>query len=238
MNMITIILPVLNEEDEIESSLETLLSLKTTQRFEFEILVVDGGSTDRTVPLIKELSLRNSKRIRLICGSKKGRASQMNAGAKKARGELLFFLHADVQPVKTALIHIQDALSRSNIVGGAFTIRMNSSRPLMRLINALTVYKTRLSKTPYGDHGIFVRKKDFQKIGGYRDLPLMEDIQFCRDLRRLGKIEILKQPILTSTRRLEKEGPLYGIMRNFVLSTLFAFGVSAEKLARHYPDVR
>lgn len=223
---ISVIIPALNEE---------LAIGRTLGSFEgngaHETIVVDGGSTDGT---LKEATRPGV----LPVSAPPGRAVQMNAGAEKASGDVFLFLHADTRLPHGAMEAIRSALSDPGVVGGAFTLAIDSTKPFLGWVARMANLRTRLTRVPYGDQGIFVRRDTFQEIGGFPAWPLMEDVDFCRRLKKRGRVVILEEKVLTSPRRWEAEGPLYVTLKNRTLVLLFLFGVSPYRLKRWYEDRR
>lgn len=224
--MISIIVPVLNEAKAIESLLEHLLALEG----EHEVIVVDGGSEDGTAALA-------SRYVRVV-SSERGRAKQMNAGAREARGEVLLFLHADCRLPPGAIQSIEAALADPAWVGGCFTLALDENGVVYRVISALTSLRMRLSGRMTGDEGIFVRREVFEQMGGFPEIPLMEDWEFSRRLRAYGRVRQLPLKIIASARRWKE----WGIWRTFwlmrKLRLLYRLGVPPEELRRLYEDVR
>jgi rSAM/selenodomain-associated transferase 2 len=198
-----------------------------------EILVVDGGSSDQTVA---EVAARPA--VRLLT-SARGRARQMNAGAAAARGQVLLFLHADVTLPDDAACWIARTLIEPGVVAGAFrtmTIAESGRRfpgPLLRLADL----RSRYSGLPYGDQALFVRTRAFAAVGGFPELPLMEDLELSRRLRRLGRIEIVPARVAVSGRRFEAQPILQTLLVN-LFPTLYRLGVPPRLLAALYRDPR
>jgi rSAM/selenodomain-associated transferase 2 len=222
---VSAIVPTLNEEASLPRLLEDL------RKQGAEIIVVDGGSSDQTVAIAH----RFEARVKVVPA---GRGRQLNAGAKLAGGEALFFVHADSLIPSDAITAVAEILSSGRFVGGAFSIAANSSRPSIQFIYRAANWRSRRLLLPYGDQGIFALASAFQALGGYREIPLMEDIDFVRRLKRLGSTVILPQAIITSIRRLEQEGVVYGTLRNMALAALFLMGGSPHVLQKYYPHVR
>jgi rSAM/selenodomain-associated transferase 2 len=167
--------------------------------------------------------------------SEPGRGRQLNQGSGAATGEVLIFLHADTKLPPDALISIGDALRDPALAGGAFDLAIDSPRRVFRLIERVASLRTRLTRIPYGDQGIFLRETWFQSLGGYREIPIMEDVDLMRRLKRTGgRVTILPVRVVTSARRWEGDGILYTTLRNWSLVTLFLLGVDAGLLARWY----
>jgi rSAM/selenodomain-associated transferase 2 len=231
MSRISIIIPVLNEKETLPRTLDHL------ERFPAaEIILVDGGSTDGTVALFRPWSDRHSNQKRIVLESDPGRGRQMNAGAKRATGEIFLFLHADSLLPGGAIDAVAEGLRSPAVVGGAFRFRVDSDRIFLRIIEKLANLRSRFLKLPYGDQGIFVRRRIFERLGGYADLPLMEDVDFIRRLKKEGEIVLLEDEITTSPRRWLHEGIYYTSLRNFVLLSLYFGGVSPQRLAKWYPS--
>lgn len=224
---ISIIIPVLHEGEGILSLLDHIHALR--QEIPHEIIIVDGGPESDTLEALGE-------RKDVIClASPAGRARQMNKGSDMARGEVLLFLHADTRLPPDALGKIREALRGSDAVGGAFDLGFASGKIPFKIIGRVASLRSRLTRIPYGDQAIFLKKQYFDRIGGYRDIPLMEDIDLMRRIKkRGGRILILKECVMTSTRRWDKEGILSCTLRNWILSTLYYLGVSPERLNRFY----
>ena len=222
----SIIVPVLNEQYRINSFLDKI----NKQRYDsnFEIIIVDGDLHGGTINAVSDNSI--------ICiTSPKGRGRQMNAGAAKAHGEILVFLHADTTLPDNALGKISLALQDTVYVGGAFNLKIDSDRLFLKYISVRTSLRSRWSRIPYGDQAIFIRKKYFEQIGGFKEIPLMEDVELMRRIKKDGKkIIILPDKVTTSARRWENDGALYTTMRNRILVGLFYLGVNPHKLAKYY----
>lgn len=223
---VSIIIPVLNEESTIASTLEALRRLHS-----WEIIVVDGGSTDKTRD-------RAAKEGVVLAASPPGRARQMNLGASLARGDVLLFLHADTLLPPSGVQDVLSALEDPRCVGGRFDLRLDGGGWIFSIIGFLISLRSRLSKVATGDQAIFVRRKVFEEIGGFPDIPLMEDIAFSRMLKKRGRVACLRSRVVTSARRWEKEGVWRTIFRMWILKLLFLAGVSPFRLRRFYGDAR
>ncbi len=224
MSRIAIILPVLNEEARIADCLTLLQPLRGR---DCELIVVDGGSGDRTVALAESLADR-------VILSPKGRAAQMNAGARQANGDILWFLHADSLPPVDAVARIQAALARPDRCWGRFDVRLSGRHPLLRVVEALMNLRSRLTGIATGDQGIFVRRNLFERVGGYPLIALMEDIALSRLLKRQGRPVCLRQRLTTSSRRWEQNGILRTILLMWRLRLAYFFGADPNQLARIY----
>ena len=226
MYSFSVIIPVLNESPIINHTIEHVY--QRGSGFDPEVIVVDGDSRGDTLAAIK-----NKDVIKII--SPKGRGKQMNRGASVAQGDILLFLHTDTELPKDAFEAISSAMNKLQLVGGAFDLGIKSDRSVFRLVEELVYMRTRLTKVPYGDQAIFMKKEIFDKVSGFKEIPVMEDVEFMRRVKRSGyKICIIPQMVKTSPRRWEKEGVLYCTVRNWALITLYSLGVNPEKLVRFY----
>ncbi len=222
----SIIVPALHESDRINLLIDRLNSLECSEGR--EIVVVDGSPEADTIEAIqceKVIKMRSAK----------GRGRQMNMGASVATGEILIFLHADTELPAGALRKIASVMGQDKYVGGAFELGIKSEKFTHRSWVRLASIRCRLTRIPYGDQAIFIRRDYFMRIGAYREIPLMEDVELMRRIKRFGdKICILPDRVMTSARRWEEEGFLYVSLRNTTLLTLYILGVSPEKLAPFY----
>jgi rSAM/selenodomain-associated transferase 2 len=226
---ISIIVPVLGEAGRINAFLDKLLRIINGRRA--EIIVVDGANDAATISAIAHPDV-----IRIA--SERGRARQMNAGAAIAKGNILLFLHADVELGACAMEHVSAAMSNGEYAAGAFSLDFDNKGLMLRLIAARSNLRCRLSRIPYGDQGIFIKTAYFKQIGGYREIDFLEDVDLMRRIRRDGKkICLLKDKIITSARRWEKEGVLFCTLRNQVMVSLFALGVNPNRLAQFYRKI-
>jgi len=223
---ISVIIPVLNEEKTIASTLDAL-----ARPAPYEIILVDGGSTDRTAEICRRYDVE-------VLVTDRGRARQMNLGARDASGDVLLFLHADTRLPASALSDISESLSDTRYVGGRFDIELDGKHWMLKVIGRLISYRSRISKVGTGDQAIFVRREIFERIGGYPEVPFMEDIAFCRTLKSLGKIACLRSCVITSARRWEIDGVWRTILRMWILKLLYLAGVSPSRLERFYADTR
>jgi len=225
---ISIIIPTLNESLLLQRLLCGLNKIIDSQ---VEIIVVDGGSNDNTLEIA-------SKYAHQVFVTEQGRATQMNYGAAFAKGEVLFFLHADSMLTTNAFQKLKEIVKESAYVGGAFRLQIDSNKLLLSIISQVVNLRSRFFHLVYGDQGIFVRKKNFFEIGRFMVTPLMEDVEFYGRLRASGKTVILDEKILTSARRWEKEGILYATFRNWLLLIMYYMGIPAKQLKKLYLQVR
>jgi rSAM/selenodomain-associated transferase 2 len=221
---ISIIIPVFNEPD-INLALEELQHQKYP---DFEILVVDGDDIGSTIDLIENDSIIKFK-------SSKGRASQMNLGAQKANGDILLFLHADSRLPENGLEKINKIISSGYNVG-CFDIKFQSKNWILReIISRTSSLRGRITRLPYGDQAFFFTKVFFQKINGFPDVPIMEDISIMQKVIKFReKMFIIPEPVLTSDRRWKDEGTLFVMVRNPVISMLYLLGIAPKKLKKFY----
>jgi rSAM/selenodomain-associated transferase 2 len=222
----SIIIPVLNEMAVIREAVGRVRSISGGE--EAEIIIADGDPAGRTLRALPDGAVR-----KLL--SEPGRGRQLNRGAGAASGEILIFVHADTQLPPDALIRIREALRDRTLAGGAFDLTIDSPRRAFRTIERVASLRTRLTRIPYGDQAIFLRRAWFESLGGFRDLPIMEDVDLMRRLKHAGgRIAILPERVVTSARRWEREGIFITTLRNWSLVTLFILGVDAGWLARWY----
>jgi len=233
---ISVIIPTLNEERTI------LATLAHTAALGFdELVVVDGGSLDRTTLLVESygrvVQVPAQSPVQLITAPC-GRARQMNEGAKAGGGEILLFLHADTQLPDDAKTMIEVTLADRRMVGGRFDVRFDRPSMWGTIISTMMNWRSRLSGIATGDQALFVRRHNFEQIGGFADIPLMEDIDFSRRLKREGATAALTATVTTSFRRWEQHGPLRTILLMWGLRFLYWIGFSPHTLNRWYGLVR
>jgi rSAM/selenodomain-associated transferase 2 len=199
--MISVIIPTYNEEKALPATLAQLSS----QAGDYELIVVDGGSTDRTCEIAQA-----QPRARLLT-ARKGRASQMNAGAISARGEWLLFLHADTVLPDDALRNLNALANDQSIQAGGFRHRFPGQDWRLRLISSIDNLRARVTRIIYGDQALFVRRGLFERLGGFPQQPFLEDIAFCQTLKRVTKPVLLDQHVITDSRKFVQ----MGIWRSF-----------------------
>jgi rSAM/selenodomain-associated transferase 2 len=220
--MISVIIPTLNEERVIGSSLRSLLSCDG----EFEIIVADGGSTDKTLDVTG-----GCPGVRHVV-SEKGRGAQMNAGASAARGDILLFLHADTLLPRCAFQRITAAMADRSVVGGCFRLSFDLQSFLLKGFSLVAGINHILFT--YGDQGLFMAARTFNAIGGYKSIPIMEDVEIQRRLRPRGRFVKLDVPVVTSARRFIRRGIIRQQALNTTLVSLYYVGVSPSLLKRFY----
>jgi rSAM/selenodomain-associated transferase 2 len=223
---VSVVVPVLNETKGINQLIAHINSI--SKGATVEIIVADGDPLGSTINAISDSNV--SKVL-----SKKGRGLQMNAGAASSSGEILLFLHADTLLPVGAFEKISAVMKTGRYAGGAFDLGIDSGRASLRIIEHAASFRSRITRIPYGDQAIFIRRDIFQAMGGFNDFPIMEDVDLMQRLKSSGQqIVIIPHQVRTSPRRWEKEGVLYCTLRNWILITMFIFGVKPEKLARFY----
>lgn len=257
---VAVVIPALNEEAHLPRTLAQTAGLGFDR-----ILVVDGGSTDRTRDIVQHFSAAKPAPHALdlspglsppltpyplplthsvvttsitLLSSPPGRARQMNTGAASSREEVLLFLHADTLLPTNAREAIDRALCDPACVGGRFDLRFDHEGRWARLIGRLINLRSRWTGIATGDQAIFVRRTAFERLRGFADLPLMEDVDFTRRLKRLGRVATLAEQVTTSFRRWETGGPLRTILLMWMLRFLYWAGVSPHKLSAYYRAVR
>ena len=219
---LSIIIPVLNEAQQLPNILTIATQAKTA-----EIILVDGGSQDETI----ELALANG--LKLI-QSEPGRAIQMNTGAAIATGDILLFLHADTQLPPNFETSINEILHQPNTIAGAFQLKIEGNQPGLRWIERGVNWRSRYLQMPYGDQALFLRRARFEQIGGFPNLPIMEDFELVRQLRQLGTIAIAPTAVLTSGRRWQKFGILRTTLINQIVILAYLLGIPPQKIAHGY----
>jgi rSAM/selenodomain-associated transferase 2 len=223
---VSIIVPTLNEEAHI---VETIRSLQRLSG-EKEIIVVDGGSTDQTVALASALNVR-------VIEGPQGRGQQMHIGAFESRGDVLWFVHGDTIVPPPALEHIRESLETKSTVGGNFGLRFDGASRAAKQLTAIYPL-LRIFGLCYGDSGFFVRRDVYHQIGGFRSLPLFEDLDLLRRLHRVGRFVHLNCRIVTSSRRFEERSFALVWLHWTMLQLLYWCGVSPSRLSRWYPHAR
>ena len=219
---ISIIIPTLNEEEAIQNLLQQLQAYRQQGH---EVIVVDGGSHDETVSISKLLADN-------VISSEAGRALQMNNGATQSKNEILWFLHADTSLPTNVIEVIQKSLTKNN--WGRFNIKLSGSNFLFRIIEKMINLRSCISGIATGDQGIFVKRELFESIGGFSEIPLMEDVELSRKIKKISKPVCIKETLTTSSRRWEKKGILRTILLMWRLRFLYWIGVSPDKLSKLY----
>jgi rSAM/selenodomain-associated transferase 2 len=220
---ISIIVPALNEAQSITHILGDLAAARAAGH---ELILVDGGSSDATPGLGRSLVDR-------LVVAPRGRATQMNAGAAQATGDLLWFLHADTRVPPGAADRLLAALAEGK-TWGRFDVRLSGGAALLRVVERMMNLRSCLTGIATGDQGIFVVRRLFEALGGFPDIPLMEDIALSKALRRLARPACLKPPLVTSSRRWERDGILRTVLLMWRLRMAYALGADPGDLAGRY----
>jgi rSAM/selenodomain-associated transferase 2 len=224
---LSIIVPVLNEADLIDACLRKLRNLDAN----LEIIVVDGGSSDGTRSLAEPLADR-------VIPARRGRALQMNAGAGIARGEVLWFFHADLDVPPGAVAEIESALANPWMVGGCFRLRFPRRELIYRVSDSIGNVGVNLFGFALGDHGIFCRRAAFRRVGGYPEVPILEDAEIYRRLRRDGRMVQLRAEIVSNPRAFEAHGRYRTTAVYFSILALYVLGVPIRLLNQIYRRFR
>jgi uncharacterized protein len=221
---LAIVVPALDEEDTLRRTLPAALAAAD------EVVVSDGGSGDRTVEVARELGAR-------VVAGPAGRGGQLNRGAAATSADILLFLHADTTLPPCGVAAAREAIARG-APGGAFLLRFDVDRAVQRLGAWLINRRTRWLGLALGDQAQFVSRETFVRLGGFRDWPILEDLDFILRLRRLGGMALIAQPVTTGARRFVEQGALRTVALNWLIWLLFFLGVSPHRLARLYRQVR
>jgi len=223
--LISIVIPVFNEGEIINDLIRHVKGF--SEEGPVEIIVVDGGPGYQTLAVIDDSCVIKAE-------SQPGRGTQMNSGAALASGDILLFLHADTRLPRSALNTIRRALDGRAMVG-AFSLAIDSSRASLSVIACFANLRSRIERVPYGDQAQFMTADLFRELGGFADIPIMEDLELFRRIRKAGlPIVILRDRVLTSPRRWEAEGVLRRTVTNWWLRIRYRFGVPPEMLKRQY----
>lgn len=220
--LISVIIPTLNEEANIAACLA-----EVHRAPEVEVIVADGGSGDATVQAATRAGAR-------VIAAPRGRARQMNAGAAASRGDILLFLHADTLLPPGWDQQARRMLARPGAVAGAFTFRLDHRPAGLRFIELTVAWRCRLAGMPYGDQGLFIRRRDFAAVGGYPDLPIMEDCELVRRLKKWGRVMVSPAPAVTSARRWRRKGVVATTALNSLVVLAFYLGLPPSLLRRLY----
>jgi rSAM/selenodomain-associated transferase 2 len=223
---ISIIIPARNEAESLDKFLPQLVSTAGV-----EVIIVDGGSEDETVAVAKSLGAQALSTV-------SGKAAQMNTGAASAHGDILLFLHADTRLAPGFVDKVRYTLSQPGVAAGAFRLAIDSKGFGLRVIEWLANFRSRFLQMPYGDQGMFVTAEMFSNVGGYPAIPIMEDFELARRLKREGRIRILPLVATTSARRWEKLGVLRATLINQAIIIGYLFGLDPHKLEQWYRGER
>ncbi len=218
---------MLNESPRIAGTLNSIRRAAPAA----EIIVVDGGSSDASVAIARPL-------CDVLITAPRGRARQMNAGASGSHGDALVFVHADTIVPRTFARDIAAALSDPAVVGGRFDVKLDASALPYRVIGAMISLRSRISRTGTGDQAIFVRRDVFDRLGGFPELELCEDLEFSRHLKRAGRIACLRSRVTTSARRWNRDGLVRTVVKMWMIRAMYLIGVPPARLKRMYSDTR
>jgi rSAM/selenodomain-associated transferase 2 len=221
---LAIVVPTLNEEAAVRRYLPAALAVAD------EVIVSDGGSGDGTLAVARELGAR-------VVEGPPGRGGQLNRGAAAATADVLLFLHADTTLPARGAERVREAVAQG-APGGAFFLRFDVDRPVQRLGSRLINWRTRRLRVPLGDQAQFATRETFESLRGFRDWPLLEDLDFALRLRRLPGFTLIEEPVTTGARRFVEQGAVRTVATNWLIWLLFLCGVSPHRLARLYRQIR
>lgn len=219
--LVTAIVPTWNEEPTLGGCLRSLLALDERP----EVIVSDGGSDDGTLDVASSFGT-----VRIVHASRRQRATQMNDAALLARGQILWFVHADSVVAEGSVRAMLAALEPARAVGGSFRFAVDSPAWRYRWLASMVRFRTRRLRAPYGDQGLFVRRRVFEDLGGFPDQPILEDLHFVRAMRKVGRLAALDVPLLTSPRRWDSRGFLATTIRHMRILALDRLGVSPSRI--------
>jgi rSAM/selenodomain-associated transferase 2 len=230
---ITVVIPALNEERMLPVTLARVAGLGFD-----EIIIVDGGSTDRTPEIVRSFTPPIPALGVTLLTAPAGRARQMNVGASGSRSDVFLFLHADTFLPHDARAAIERALGDRACVGGRFDVRFEPTGVLSGVIGRLMNWRSRWTGIATGDQALFVRRSAFEQLSGFTDIPIMEDIDFARRLKRIGRVAALRSQVITSYRRWDASGPLRTVVLMWILRFLYWVGISPHKISHLYGAIR
>jgi len=223
---VSVIVPVLNEAATINELITHVR--RVSDIGDVELIVSDGDPQGGTLRAITDTGV-------IGVFSRRGRGAQMNAGAAVASGDILLFLHADTFLPAGAFGKINAAMKDGRYAGGAFDLGIDSQRRALKIVEGAASLRSRVTRIPYGDQAIFMRRDILNAMGGFKDIPIMEDVDLMRRLKRSGQnIVIIPRKVRTSPRRWEAEGVIYCTLRNWALVTFYMLGIRPDKLVRFY----
>lgn len=220
---LSIIIPALNEESTIERAIVSSWGAGA-----HEVIVADGGSVDQTI------AIANRCRATVVGCSVSGRGTQLNAGAKAARGDVFLFLHADNWLADSVENQLATFFNQKGESYGCFQQRIDASGWIYRAIERGNAIRARYQKLPYGDQGICVTRELFESVGGFKEIPLMEDVEFATRLSRVSTPKLLEGPIYVGSRRWQKNGPITQTIKNWVTMLRYRLGASPKQLSESY----
>jgi rSAM/selenodomain-associated transferase 2 len=229
--MISIITPILNERDNIKPFLSHLNTLDG----DFELILVDGGSNDDTISMVNKYKKTFKRNLKLVKTSQ-GRGKQMNEGGKIAEGNILLFLHVDCTLEKDAINVIESNIKSRNIIGGGMVQEFSNPDFFLRFISSYGNFRVKINKIFFGDFGIFIKKDVFQKAGGYDDIVFLEDVEFCKKIKKYGELIQIDRKITTSSRRFKSIGK-FKVTIMFITALLInIIGIRPKFLIKYIVD--
>lgn len=226
---LSIIIPVLNEEDALRILLQDIKRCKRALDFPVECIVVDGGSVDNSVEICNQFGIS-------VIQAPRGRGQQLSMGARQAQGEVLLFLHADCRLTAEHCLAAVETVSNNGVFAGGFELKFDDSHPILRFAEWVNKIRFRVTRIFYGDHGIFTRREKYQAVGGFPQQPLFEDVEFSRRLKKRGRVVMISPPLVTSSRRFRAGGVIRTYLKMAFLHILYWLKVSPEYLARIYQN--
>lgn len=225
---LSVIVPTFNEEKSIAKTLDALLEIENIH----EVIIADGGSSDKTIEIVKTF-----QSVKLIKCNEANRGKQLNAGASAAAGDALWFVHADTIPAKNAAFEIEKSLADGKTIGGNFEIIFGGGGYWAQILSRLYPHLQKIGLI-YGDSAIFVRRKIYERAGGFLDLPLFEDVEFYKRLKKCGRFVHLKATVETSSRRFQKRSFIWTFTKWSIFQGLYWFGFPPRILAKGYKAIR
>ncbi len=223
---VAVIVPVLNEQAVLPGMVDMLLHLPVDG-----VVIVDGGSDDGSRELLRDSTLT-------WIDSMPGRARQMNAGSTNCKCDILLFIHADMILYSSHIEALKKRMACSGYVGGRFDVQLSGAHPIFRVIEWMINVRSRLTRISTGDQCIFVRRTSFERLGGFPEQPLMEDVEFSKRLKKSGRVACLTERVVTSSRRWEQFGILKTVVLMWKLRFLYWAGVAPDRLAKLYSRAR